>query len=125
VEVDVDVDVEPLSLSCSSNSRSSFLFDDSPAKSFSPFVGEDGVVVLDEDVVLAEASVVEGCDVIWARPTPAAAAKASPTITPTSERRLNRLSRLSMPKSRPAGPKLAPCFEGDRSVQGVRSTRER
>jgi hypothetical protein len=58
------------------------------------------VVVLVESVVLSAAPLVDAdCDVIWARPTPAAAAKASPTATPTMERRLSRLNRFctSMP----------------------------
>ena len=69
----------------------------------------DGVPV-DCVVVLTAEVVVDGSEVIWARPTPAAAAKASPTITPTRERRLNRLkreNRLSMPLSRRGRAKLA------------------
>src|SRR5213076_513405 len=66
----------------------------SSADSFSAFVCVpvdcDWVVV----VVLAADRVGEGAVVIWARPTPAAAANASPTIAPTMERRLNRLNRL-------------------------------
>ena len=58
-------------------------------------------------VVLTAETVADGSEVIWARPTPAAAAKASPTITPTRERRLNRLKRLSMPLSRRSAAKLA------------------
>src|SRR5437763_1231641 len=59
-------------------------------------VGVEDVGMLVERSVEA---VVGGSEVIWARPTPAAAAKASPTITPTRERRLNRLNRLCTLKS--------------------------
>jgi hypothetical protein len=51
-----------------------------------------------EDVVVesvAAERVGEGPAVIWARPTPAAATNARPTIAPMMERRLNRLNRLS------------------------------
>jgi hypothetical protein len=53
---------------------------------------DDGVVVLD----VWRAMLGEEPLVICARPTPAAAAKANPTIIPTSERRLRRLCGLCM-----------------------------
>src|SRR5436190_14426192 len=85
------VDVDSFSLSsCSKSSMSSF--ESSAKSSFSrPVVVEDDATVVE----LTVAAVVAGSEVvIWARPTPAAAAKASPTITPTRERRLNRLNRF-------------------------------
>jgi hypothetical protein len=54
---------------------------------------EDVEVEVDVEDGAAE-RVGEGPAVIWARPTPAAAAKARPTIAPTMERRLNRLNRF-------------------------------
>jgi hypothetical protein len=82
----VEVDWFSLS-SCSNSSWSSF---ESSAKSFSR-----PVEVVDEVVgELRADSVLDGSEVIWARPTPAAAAKASATITPTRERRLNLLNRF-------------------------------
>jgi DNA-binding transcriptional ArsR family regulator len=89
VEVETEIEVDCWSLSSCSKSWSSFASEDLPAKSFSPFVEDDSVVL-----VLTAETVVDGCEVIWARPTPAAAAKARPTTTPTTERRLNRRNRL-------------------------------
>ena len=43
---------------------------------------------------VAAAAVGDAPAVIWARPTPAAAANARPTIATTMERRLNRLRRF-------------------------------
>jgi hypothetical protein len=92
VDVVSFVDVEPFSFSFSF-SFSSPCSSWSSADSFSrpvDCVVEDCVVV----VVLTAETVGEGPLVIWARPTPAAAANASPTIAPTMERRLNRLNQF-------------------------------
>jgi hypothetical protein len=90
----------------------------SVAESFSSSADDD-VVGVEMLVELSADALLDGSEVIWARPTPAAAAKASPTVTPTSERRLNRLNRLCTwhpfdlrefgltSHSRPRGAKLA------------------
>jgi uncharacterized protein len=87
----VDVDSLP-PFSWSKSSMSSLV---SSAESFSSplaveLVVDDGMLV----ELSVEALLVDGSEVICARPTPAAAAKASPATTPTMERRLNRLNRL-------------------------------
>src|SRR4051812_5179991 len=89
-------------------------------------------VPVDALVVLTTDAVLDGSEeVIWARPTPAAAAKASPAITPTRERRLSRLSRFCTLKSlrvcgswltvgsRRRAPKLAQRHPSSETLSGV------
>ena len=63
----------------------------------------DSVVLVAVDVelpvVVVAARVGPELVVIWASPTPAAAANTKPTIAPIKERRVRRLNRLRMGNS--------------------------